>query len=80
MTRVCVVGGAWPRPAISTSGLSEMETCFVRDLTDSELTVRYSFISFSDQELYFQFPAIPKVYGSKKNGCEGKIKDTGEGV
>ena len=43
---LCVSDGVWPSRAISTSGLSETGMFFVRDPTDSELTVRqlYTFL------------------------------------
>lgn len=46
MFTVCVSDGVWPSRAISTSGLSETGMFFVRDPTDSELTVRqlYTFL------------------------------------
>ena len=42
----CFSDGVWPSRAISTSGLSETGMFFVRDPTDSELTVRqlYTFL------------------------------------
>lgn len=43
---VCISDGVWLSRAISISGLSETGMFFVRDPTDSELTVRqfYTFL------------------------------------
>ena len=46
MFTLCLSDGVWLSHAISTSGLSETGMFFVRDPTDSELTVRqlYTFL------------------------------------